>query len=170
MEVYFRWGGAALLAAAGILAGIYAAREYARRVREIEAMIAALNRMQAEIELRLTPMEDIFRDLASQDSPCASFFTALAGKVSKMCEEPLAALWQRTAGETLQTSNARDIFAALGPSLGCYDAQQECGAIAYTVERLKRELARAQEENVTQGTLFRRLGAAAGIGLAILFL
>ena len=61
MELYLKVGGAALVAASGVLAGLYAAREFARRVREIEAMIDCLNRMQAEIALRLTPMDEIFK-------------------------------------------------------------------------------------------------------------
>lgn len=170
MEFYFRWIGALLIAAAGILTGFYAAREYKRRVREIEAMIAALNHMQAEIALRLTPMADIFRDLASQNTPCTSFFAAIVTGITEIYEEPLASLWKRMANESFPPSDARDIFAALGSSLGCYDAQQECAAITYTVEQLKRELTHAQEENITQGMLLKRLGAAAGVGLAIIFL
>lgn len=169
MELYLKVGGAALIAASGVLAGLYAAREFARRVREIEAMIDCLNRMQAEIALRLTPMDEIFKTLASQDGPCAVFFDKLAAVLSGETDKALADLWQREAA-CLRPSKARDILAALGPSLGCFDAEQECGAIAYTVEQLKTELARAQEENATQGTLFKRLGAAAGVGAAILFL
>lgn len=169
MELYFKLGGAALIAASGVLAGLYTARGYARRVREIEAMIDCLNRMQAEIALRLTPMDEIFKVLASQDGPCAVFFKKLEAALSNETDEPLAGLWQR---ETvwLSPSKAREIFAALGPSLGCFDAEHECNAISYTVEQLKMELAHAQEENATQGTLFKRLCAAVGVGAAILFL
>lgn len=74
MELYIKAGGAVLIAASGILAGICASREYAQRVREIEAMILNLGRMRAEIELRLTPMDEIFRELALSDGPCAAFF------------------------------------------------------------------------------------------------
>ena len=129
MGLYFKVGGAALIAVSGVLAGLYAAREYAGRVREIEAMIDCLNRMQAEIALRLTPMEEIFRNLASQDGPCAVFFANLAAALSGETDDTLESLWQRETA-WLRPSKARDILAALGPSLGCYDAEQECSAIA----------------------------------------
>ncbi len=170
MELYIKAGGAILIAVSGILAGLCASREYARRVRDIEAMILSLGRMRAEIELRLTPMDEIFRELASRDGPCAAFFASLSAAFAEGNEETLGGLWRRTAMTSLRPSAAREIFAELGPSLGCFDAGQECAAIDYAAGRLKTELEQAREENATQGVLRKRLGAAAGVGLAILFL
>ena len=170
MELYIKAGGAVLIAASGMLAGICASREYAQRVREIEAMILNLGRMRAEIELRLTPMDEIFRELALSDGPCALFFTSLSTALSEENEDTLHLLWQRAAMEAFKPSAERDILIELGTSLGCLDAEQECRAIDYTITRLRTELEQAREENMTQGVLRKRLGAAAGIGLAILFL
>jgi len=162
--------GALLIAAAGVLVGICAAREYAYRVRECEGMIAALARMRAEIEVRLTPMSDIFAVLAEEDSVCTPFFAALCDRMAASDGEMLGALWQRTARDILPESASREIFSALGASLGCYDAAQECAAIGYTMSRLETELAAARETSAVQGGLRRKLGAAAGVGFAVLFL
>ena len=170
MEFYLKTGGTILFLLAGFLVGQRAAQEYLQHMRNIESMILCLDRMQGEIAWRLTPMEEIFRDLTAQEGPCAAFFSRISHDFSEERQESLAALWQRTACETFTPSRARDIFAQLGQSLGSFDAEQECHAIAYAVERLKTELEQAQEANRTQGVLKRRLGVAAGIGLAILFL
>lgn len=170
MEFYAKWAGAFLLAVSGMLAGLGASHEYVRRVREIEAMILCLNRMRAEIELRLTPMNDIFHTLSILPGPCAAFFRALAAALEKGGGETLENLWRRAAEENFRPCAARDILAELGASLGCFDAGEECGAIAYAAGRLETELEQARRDNATQGVLRRRLGAAAGIGLAILFL
>ena len=159
-----------MLAVSGMLAGLGASHEYVRRVREIEAMILCLNRMRAEIELRLTPMNDIFHTLSILPGPCAAFFRALAAALEKGGGETLENLWRRAAEENFRPCAARDILAELGASLGCFDAGEECGAIAYAAGRLETELEQARRDNATQGVLRRRLGVAAGIGLAILFL
>lgn len=170
MELYIKAGGAVLIAASGILAGICASREYAQRVREIEAMILNLGRMRAEIELRADAHGRNFSRIGFVGWAVRAFFTSLSTALSEENEDTLHLLWQRAAMEAFKPSAERDILIELGTSLGCLDAEQECRAIDYTITRLRTELEQAREENMTQGVLRKRLGAAAGIGLAILFL
>lgn len=120
--------------------------------------------------MRLTPWTKFFANWLCRMGRALLFFTSLSTALSEENEDTLHLLWQRAAMEAFKPSAERDILIELGTSLGCLDAEQECRAIDYTITRLRTELEQAREENMTQGVLRKRLGAAAGIGLAILFL
>lgn len=162
--------GAVLLAASGYLAGRRMEEEYRRRVREIEGLIRCLAQMQAEITLRLTPMDEIFSALALSGEACAPFFRELADRLRAPGETTLAAHWRRAAEHALPPGEARDILISLGSSLGCYDAAQECAAIACAAGELERILTLSREDLSVRGTLCVRLGTACGAVIAILFL
>ena len=165
-----RAGGALLVAAAGVLAGLGAAREYALRERELRDLAQALARMRAEIELRLTPMPELFALLAREGGGSAPFFEALSREMESENCPPLESLWEETVSRTFPPGASRDALVPLGAFLGGYDGPEECAAIARAEERLQAALTAAETERRIRGPLALRLFAATGAGLAILFL
>ena len=162
-----RLAGAACMVTAGALLGIHRSREYARRVRECEDMLHSLARMKREIDQRLTPMLELFEELAQQKNSCQSFFHMLSAALEQGEEHTLAALWTSSAEACLPSSSARDQFAALGRALGCYDAAAECAAIDSTCAVLEEERRDAIQAYERDGSLWRKLGVAGGVIAAV---
>ncbi len=145
------------------------ARSLRRRTALLRRLIGALERMEREVQTRLTPLPALC-DLLSQEvpSPLNRFFS----QCGKDREEGFAKTW-RTSAEGLRGSLSNgtvDCLARLGSSLGRSDREGEQALLSSTVEELRGLLAQEEENSLRQGRLFGILGVTAGFFCVILLI
>ena len=66
------------------------------------------------------------------------------------------------------TEEDAGILTALGPTLGRYDGQTQAQALERQRKKLEQNMARAREEQESQGRLWRTAGLCCGAALALL--
>lgn len=75
--------GAVLIVLAGTLAGFKRAAQYADRPRHIRGLIAALQRLETEIQYGYTPLPEALRRIGMQSKePLRAFFLTAAEEMS----------------------------------------------------------------------------------------
>lgn len=164
--------GAVMVAAGCIWLGNRKARQLTARVRALEALKSALELMQRELELRLTPLPQLMRALSAQtSSPARELFTGCGRALEALEHERLSDAWTRLVGQVPELKEEdRQALAPLGQVLGRYDGRGQAAAIEAVSQELEGLKARAQEESSRLGRVYRALGAAGGGFLVILLL
>ena len=111
--------------------------------------------LQSEIGGRQTPLLPAFRLCARQT----------AGEAKRFFEQLCRLLEQGDWGLTEEDAG---ILTALGPTLGRYDGQTQAQALERQRKKLEQNMARAREEQESQGRLWRTAGLCCGAALALL--
>ncbi len=161
--------GAALLTAAGLLAGLAAAGELrARAVRRAE-LARMLERMEFELGRFATPMPVLFERLSGQ-------LTGEAGRLCGHMGEALSDLDGRTL-EELWTEAVRPLprpereaLLPLGQVLGRYGAEEQLMALAACRARMLEAAEDARRDLRERGRMAVGIGAAGAAALAVLLL
>ncbi|MGN1002100.1 MAG: stage III sporulation protein AB [Oscillospiraceae bacterium] len=160
--------GCVLLVAAGALAGNARLTAIKRRVRFLEDMDAALGTLQSRIETLLSPLPDVFGDLAAGGGESVrGFFACLA---LSQGERPLEEVWAGALAAAELPEPERRILAPLGQTLGRYDVGRQSAEIGLVREGLRHLAASLRGEIAVRGRGYVGLGASAGALLALLLL
>ncbi len=164
-----RLTGAALVTAAGALAGLL----WVQRMRERAELLAELVRMLDMVEYELgrfrTPLPELFGKLAGQMEGRTSLFcAAVAEGLAHPGERDMAGLW-REALELLPREAAGPLR-PLGPVLGRYGAEELVRAAAGCGQAMERVRDQARRELRERGRVAVGLSAAGAAALAVLLL
>ena len=164
-----RLAGAAILTAAGLLAGLCAADGLRRRQALREELVRMLTLLGFELERFRTPLPEAFEKLSGGLTGQAA---ALCGRVwdglDQLGRRELADIWR----EALASLPARErrILTPLGQVLGRYGAEEQLAA----VEASRREMERARDEAAEalrqRGRMYIGVGAAGAAALAVLLM
>ncbi len=165
--------GAILLISGGLAAGIMKARALTDTDRTYSAMIHVLGFIKSEISSRKAPLDDILLRLKTNCPRQISLFVSrLSDGLLKLDEQTFCTVWTSSAEDCLQSLSPQSVaaVAALGSSLGRYDADMQCAAL----ERCMAELLSARDEMRTRLSANKRmyigLGGAGGLILAIVLI
>ena len=159
--------GAALVAAAGVLCGLFSAGELRRELTEMDGFSSLLERLSMELTRFKTPLPELFFVLSEELSgPAGRFCRTVA--VGLSADVALPVLW-RSATEPLP-GELRELLLPLGTVLGRYGAEEQAESAALVRERLDRR--REEKERRLRDRTRVRVGvfAAGGALLAVLLL
>ncbi len=163
--------GAALLVAAGGVAGLLVAREYARRPAEIKSLLASIQMLETEMVYAATPLAEALERVAhASDRNTAGFF-------QKASRELISG---RTAGEAwemavewhykINSLSPRDysVLINLGKAIGISDREDQAKHLRLACKQLDLELARAEENAAKNTRMWSYLGFCGSLAAAIL--
>lgn len=166
--------GILLLIGSCTVMGLIKGASLRRRARTLRAAVDALEMLRSEICTRLTPMPELCSRLAAEgpEETRQLFAFALDG-LERLGERSFALIWAEAAEKWASGSLQREekeAIAALGLSLGRFDASEQELAINRGIERLEGRLASAEAEAKTGGRLYGGLGLASGLMLSVMLI
>lgn len=162
------WLGAVIIVAACSLIGINKARALGNTERCYSALISMLEIAKGEICTRKAPMDEVLRVLEHGTAkPVLPFISGVAERLNALGERSFSEIWSDCTDTYLpQLSQASTAaLKSLGSSLGRYDADMQCAAIARCMAILSQE----QQEFKTGLSAGKRMyiGISSGTGLII---
>lgn len=166
-----KWIGMLLLVLGGVMTGTAAAARLKRRTQVLSAMLAALELLRGEICVLLTPLPDAMTRLAAMEqSAVQPLFQSVEALLPALGEQSFSELWEQGVLESGLAFSAEDrqCLLQLGENLGRFDAETQSIAIARCMDELEHSFSAAKIKAAGDGRLYRGLGLAAGLMLAII--
>lgn len=164
-----RLAGAALLTAAGLLAGLAAAEELRRRRDRLEELVRMLTLLGFELERFCTPLPAVFERLSGQLSgPAAALCRHVRAGLEDLSGRALEDIWREAL--TVLPVRERRMLAPLGQVLGRYGAREQLAAVEAcraAAERARDDAAAALRD---RGRMYIGVGAAGAAAVAVLLL
>ncbi|MEW6193326.1 MAG: stage III sporulation protein SpoIIIAB [Bacillota bacterium] len=165
--------GAGMVILAGSLAGFRVGELYARRPRELKALVGALQLLQTQIGYAATPLREALLAVAEQaSSRVMPFFRSAARHLDVQGGYTAAEAWEKAIQDVAAGMALREedfgVLRDLGAALGSSDREDQVRHIGLALERLKAAAASADEDARRYVRLYNFLGFGAGLGLAIL--
>lgn len=160
-----RWLGAGLILCAALLTRRTLLEDTRRAQRLRRTLADALETMEAEIRLLLTPLPALLR--RNRDGEAGEFFARVSGALTR--GTALSEAWRRAANELPLPPGERGMLAELGARLGGSE-ESVCAALALAAETLRKrydevERSRPQTERLTTSVCL-----CAGLLVAILLI
>lgn len=155
-----------VIAAASAALGLALNREQSAKLRRLDALIASLDTLRAEISGRLTPLPDCAEQLANGGpAEARGFYACLCAALPALGELEFAQIWSACLAELELPSGALGPLEDLGRSLGRFDAAAQCVALERCTASLS-GLSRACRAGAAQLARLR-LGLALSAGLLL---
>lgn len=156
------------MAAAGMLAGIYAARETACTAKTLYIMMSALETILAELVTCLTPFPEIFARLAEIQGTVGAFFGEVCGNE----DETLLVRWENALHRHLSTlpGDSLDTLYRLGIQLGHSMADEQQRFLEEAIRRLQTQYEREARQAQERGALYRRIFPAVAAAIAVMLI
>lgn len=164
--------GALIVAAACGGLGIRKAQLLSARVRALEALSSAMEQLERELSLRLTPLPQLMQEMKERTEPPArALFEGCQTALEGLEHERFSHAWRRLvdALPNLKEEDRRTL-APLGQVLGRYDGRGQASAIAAVRQELEELAQRAREDSRRLGRVYRAVGVAGGGFLVVLLL
>ncbi|MGI6013386.1 MAG: hypothetical protein ACOX7K_03765 [Oscillospiraceae bacterium] len=166
-----KWFGMLLLVIGGAMTGTAAAARLKRRVQSLSAMLAALELMRGEISTLLMPLPETIVRLASMEQLAVQpLFRAVEAMLPQLGERTFSALWEQAVAESSLGFSAEEkqSLRQLGENLGRFDAETQSIAISRCMDELEQSLSIAKRKATGDGKLYKGLGLAGGLMLAVI--
>ena len=163
--------GSGMILIATTVLGIMFAKIKIDRVKQLRALISALNMMEIEIKFALNVLPDAFFKISKTiDEKIGQLFAVTAKQIiesrKNACEAWHAALEQSFSNLCLDKED-KEILLALGSSLGEVDTENQIKNIRLIIEQLKRQELKAEEDKARSEKLFKSLGVLSGLTIVI---
>jgi stage III sporulation protein AB len=169
-----RFLGAVLITAGTAAWGILSVLRLRRRVRNLGAILSALDVLKSEICDRLTPMPDLLRQMAAEATyPASLLFKNASEKIEALGSRPFSAIWSQAVQDTpelLLKPPEELILTELGMSLGRYDIGEQRSSLAYAARRMEECRSRAEADRDKNSKVHGFLGVAAGLFVVVILL
>lgn len=169
--MYSRIIGAVCIVLCGVLTGNAASNSLKARFERLDGIISSFLAIKAKLVLNLSPIPDILRELSEKNNELGALYTKICEKydsesisIQEIWSDCFAEYTAELGYETAQ------IICSLGDVLGKYDVSEQCSAIDYALARLNNNLEEFRKDYVNQGSLYRKLGTALGIGVAVMLM
>jgi len=170
-----KFTGAGLVILAGVLSGGFAAATLEKRLRVLEELRAALERLITQIEYQSAPLAVALDDAAR---PCSGEPRAFLECVSRNLRSgdgaPAGEAWSRaldllSAGSHLDRA---DIAALrlLGPALGASDRKDQARHLESMIGNLGVHIREARDRSAKYALLYRQMGVLCGALVALLLI
>ena len=161
--------GAALVTAAGALAGLLDVQRMRERAQLLEELVRMLDMIEYELSRFRTPLPELFGKLAGQmEGRTGLFCGEVARGLERLGERDMAGLWRDALA--LLPREAAAPLVPLGPLLGRYGAEELVRAAAGCGQAMERERDRAWRQLRERGRVTVGLSAAGAAALAVLLL
>ncbi len=144
-----------------------------KRIRTLEVLIMAIERMSVELSSRLAPIPKLIGLLShNQKGGAEDFFTELYARIPELGEKELSELWRECAEQELTVLNADELcdFAALGYVLGRGDLSSQLSTLNHCKLRLDGALNAARGELSQKSRLCMGVSGAIGLMLVIMLI
>ena len=155
-------------------AGFGFARAVRGQIRQMVALIAALEYLKSEMEYRLTPLPELFAELAQgEEAAAAAFFGRCAGSMREDRSASPQVVFRGAMEQTkeLQWSRrTREAMMNLAFSLGRFDLGGQRRAIELAQERIGQELQEVQAGSRARCRSYETIGICAGLAVAVILL
>lgn len=166
--------GAVMVIAACTLLGLSKSAALRARVRNLNAIVAALELMRGEVCVKKASLPEIAEALAETGpKETREFFARLGRSMKRLGEKTFSEIWMETVESSVELGLQEEEVTTLdllGLSLGRYDVTEQGGAITGCAERMRGYAVKAAEESSREGRLWTGLGAAGGLIIAILLI
>ena len=166
-----KWFGMLLLVVSGMMTGTAAAARLKRRVESLSSMLAALELMRGEIGTLLIPLPETIARLANMEKLTVQpLFQAMEELLPQLGECTFSALWEQAIAESSLGFSAEEkqSLLQLGESLGRFDGETQSIAISRCMDELEHSLSNAKMKATGDGRLYKGLGLAGGLMLAVI--
>lgn len=153
-----------------IIGNLYS-KKYSNRVIELEKMKNILNVLKAKIKFTCLPIQDVFSQIYEDNKDNIGEIFKCANKYIN--ENSAKDAWEKSLEEAKNTNfNQEDITAlkTLGKMLGNTDVEGQVSQIELTQNLLIDKIQQAQEEKKKNSKLYRTLGLATGLTVAIILI
>jgi len=150
------------------LIGMIIAKQYSKRVEELEDMKNSLNILEAKIRFSKEPLASIFRDISKLSKNKEIF-----EKVNENMKTMLAGESWRKAIEASNTNFKKDdieILRNLGNMLGKTDSEGQVNQIEEIKELLNIQIENANIDKQKNEKLYKTLGMTIGLAIVIILI
>lgn len=164
--------GAILIFASCGAFGFLKAANYRREERCLAELVRLLERMECELEYRMTPLPQICANAAQEATGCLQkVFSVLSQELENQIA-PDAATCMQAALATVKDvpAETRRALLTLGNTFGKFDLQGQMNEFSAVKHQCLTRLKEMQENQDTRLRSYQTLGLCVGAGLAILFL
>ena len=144
---------------------------YRKRERALSDLVRALDRMECELQYRLTPLPELCRG-AAQDTGgmLRRVFLSLAQELERRVMPDAASCMACViSNEAITYKQLRIILSQLGKSLGQFDLPGQLGGLEAVRKQCILELDALNMNRSERLRCYKTLGLCAGAALAILF-
>ena len=145
---------------------------FLKRIRILERIVRLLDHMERELEFGREPLPEVFKKLSEKNTGELKAFLEHAAVQMQQGKDNIAAVFAENVRTYLSEG---DLFAedlqrlyALGSELGYPDRQLQIHTVAVYRQEIKELLDELKKQYPQSCRLFRTLGMAAGILLAVL--
>ena len=159
-----------ILCAGGL--GFLKGQRLRKRIRILERIVRLLDNMERELEFGREPLPEVFKKLSEKNTGELKAFLEHAAVQMQQGKDNIAAVFAENVRTYLSEG---DLFAedlqrlyALGSELGYPDRQLQIHTVAVYRQEIKELLDELKKQYPQSCRLFRTLGMAAGILLAVL--
>ena len=164
-----RLTGAALVTAAGLLAGLGVAERMRARAELLAELCRMLDMMEYELGRFRTPMPELFEKLAGlAEGRTGRFCAAGAEGLTHIGQRDMAQIWQDALEELPRP--AGDLMRPLGPVLGRYGAEEQLRAVEGCCQAMERARDEARCQLRERGRVAVGVAAAGAAAVAVLLL
>lgn len=158
--------GAVLLAAAGLMAGLYGAQILRRQERRARQLCRLLELMQFELERFKTPLPELFSSLADRTDEAASELCRRAFSAMQAEDIRFHTAWAFACRAL--SGHEREIVLPLGEVLGRYGEKEQAAALAAALAQMSRYGEELKTSLREKCRLCVGLSAAGGLLAAVL--
>lgn len=166
-----QWIGALLIISGCGMVGFAMAAAYRKEEAALRQMLHALDRMQCELQCRLTPLPELCRQAGGEKNGCVGqTLKNLAAELERQISPDVESCMNAALayGEELP-KRIQEAFRLLGTSLGRFDLEGQVRGLETVRTYCRQELDELSANRDTRLRSYQTLGLCAGAALAILF-
>lgn len=167
--------GAMLILLSGTFAGMYQAKLFASRPKQIRELILIFQRLLTEINYSYLPLADALQKLGSQASkPLGQLFLTAAEHLNSpkgySANESFHYAIDKHWSQTAMKQPEKEVVLQLSLSLGTSDREEQTKHITLAIQQLQHEEINAREDQLKYEKMSRSLGLLVGALIVILIL
>lgn len=154
-----------------IIGDLYS-KKYSNRVIELEKMDNMLNIFKAKIKFTCLTIQEIFSQIYEENKDNIGEIFKIANE--NMYQNTASDAWNMALDSSRERINLNDedidTLKSLGKMLGNTDVQGQISQIELTKELLQKQIQEANEEKKKNSKLYKTLGVATGLTIAIILI
>ena len=149
--------------------GIYKAKTYEQREKELKKIKNSLAFFKSKIEFTYEPIEEVFNGISK--SIYIHKDNIFKNTINKLNETDLNTSWNTAVEEAIYFNKEdKEVLKMFGKLLGKTDKKGQIGEIEITMEFIEKQIDTAELEKNKNSKLYKSLGILCGLGIVIIFI
>ena len=149
--------------------GIYKAKTYEQREKELKKIKNSLAFFKSKIEFTYEPIEEVFNGISK--SIYIHKDNIFKNTINKLNETDLNTSWNTAVEEAIYFNKEdKEVLKMFGKLLGKTDKKGLIGEIEITMEFIEKQIDTAELEKNKNSKLYKSLGILCGLGIVIIFI